>query len=172
MACHVGASNTASCDNSFDTFFRRGSSCTQECVFTSSRCRDKLRSVSPCKQVMEKRTVNVYGDCPGPTVCDTCYRNVEQTKYCKELVTPRTCQTCTRTVDKYCVRDVYEEKPVEDKKTPAIAMTIPVPCTIQIQDGKVHGTIDSSGELTGTYKGAEENAPKHTYVRYFIRAVH
>lgn len=40
-----------------------------------------------------------------------------------------------------------------------------------ISTGSSASTISESGDLTGRYDGAEETAPKHTYVRYFIRAI-
>ena len=40
-----------------------------------------------------------------------------------------------------------------------------------VENGTVSGLIDPSGDLIGTYSGAEETAPKHTIVRYFIKAL-
>lgn len=91
-------------------------------------------------------------------------------KYCTRTVAG-SCDTCTRTVNKYCTRDVYDERLTTNKSTPATAISKPVSGTSALQNGKVSGAINSSGELTGHYEGAEETAPKHTYVRYFIRAI-
>ena len=43
--------------------------------------------------------------------------------------------------------------------------------TSSLDNGKVTGTIGESGQLIGTYNGASETAPKHTIVRYFIKAL-
>ena len=40
-----------------------------------------------------------------------------------------------------------------------------------IENGTVSGLIDPSGDLIGTYNGSSETAPKHTIIRYFIKAL-
>ena len=39
-----------------------------------------------------------------------------------------------------------------------------------LMDSTVVGTVSEMGEQTATYNGAEETAPKHTIIRYFIKA--
>ena len=40
-----------------------------------------------------------------------------------------------------------------------------------IENGTVSGLIDQSGDLIGTYNGSSETAPRHTIIRYFIKAL-
>ena len=80
----------------------------------------------------------------------------KKTKYCSRTVG---CTTCYRTVDKYCTRDVYSTQVVTNKDTAAL--------TLEKLDVK---SASNSGVMQGEYVGGVETAPKHVYVRYYIKA--
>ena len=112
------------------------------------------------------RERSCFDDCDNryPQMC-----SVQKTQYCTRTLEP-ICETCTRDVPKVCERDVIEDQVVfNDVAATTLHKTSPQ--TTTLQNGSISGNINSSGELIGNYIGAEETAPKHTYVRYFIRAI-
>lgn len=63
------------------------------------------------------------------------------------------------------------EEPLTTTPIPKTVLTTTTVAGATISTDSGAFTISESGDLTGRYDGAEETVPKHTYVRYFIRAI-